>query len=729
MSGAESNQGRPTATKPAPRRGGTSPSGLVGGSGTRRGDAVFGGLVSASAWFLLLLMGAIAAFLVFRAVGALGANHANVVTYTGTWDPDGQGHPKADGSPGPAMFGIGTLAWGTLITSLFAILFAGPVAVGVALFITQYAPRRLAQLLGLLVDLLAAVPSIVYGLWGFLFLVPHMTGASEFVSRFLGWIPFFESNGAFGRSVFSAGVVLAIMILPIIAAISREVFLQTPSDQVEAAYALGATRWEMVKLAVLPYGRSGVGSAIVLGFGRALGETIAVAMILSSTFGFTTRFLQPGGNTIAANIANTFGSALKNGQGALIASGLVLFIVTFGVNLLARRITSRGVAGGRERRSFAALFTVRRPGGGAMAYQPAAGEPASGADAGRAVNSTAGRTVGFDAFVPAAQASANGSTTGAAPGSVRRRSADNAAHRASRSGAVPGVLSGISTARRIRSGFAGGLTLGAFALAILPLFSILWLVVSKGAGRLDSTFLNSSMRNVSEADPGGGAYHAVLGTLEQAGLATAMAVPLGILVAVYLVEYGRGPLAKAVTFFVDVMMGLPSIVAGLFILSMWILGLGFEKNGFAGSLALLILMLPLVIRSAEEMLKLVPDSLREASYALGIPKWRTIVKIVIPTALPGIITGIMLGVARVMGETAPILLVVNYATSINPDPFHQAQATLPTLIFGTYQSPENNSVDRAWAAALLLIIIIMLLNLTARAIAWWRSPNTRQSRR
>ena len=169
-------------------------------------------------------------------------------------------------------------------------------------------------------------------------------------------------------------------------------------------------------------------------------------------------------------------------------------------------------------------------------------------------------------------------------------------------------------------------------------------------------------------------------------------------------------------------MGLPSIVAGLFILSMWILGLGFEKNGFAGSLSLLILMLPLVIRSAEEMLKLVPDSLREASYALGIPKWRTIVKIVIPTALPGIITGIMLGVARIMGETAPILLVVNYASSINADPFHDAQATIPTLIFATYQSPEQNSVNRAWAAALVLILIIMILNLTARAIAWWKKP-------
>jgi phosphate transport system permease protein len=294
-------------------------------------------------------------------------------------------------------------------------------------------------------------------------------------------------------------------------------------------------------------------------------------------------------------------------------------------------------------------------------------------------------------------------------------------HRATLSSGGAG-LSGISVARRVRSSLAAGVTTGFFLLAVLPLLSILWLVFSRGLTRLDSTFLNNSMRNVAEGDPGGGAYHAIIGTLEQAGLATLMAVPIGILVAVYLVEYGRGGLARAVTFFVDVMTGLPSIVAGLFILSLWVLGLNNEKNGFAGALALMILMLPLVIRSSEEMLKLVPDTLREASYALGIAKWRTIVKIVIPTALPGIVTGVMLGVARVMGETAPVFLVVNYASAINFNPFQGPQTSLPTMIFTTYGSSEQNSVDRAWSAALVLILIIMLLNLAARAIAWWKKP-------
>jgi phosphate transport system permease protein len=298
-------------------------------------------------------------------------------------------------------------------------------------------------------------------------------------------------------------------------------------------------------------------------------------------------------------------------------------------------------------------------------------------------------------------------------------------HRAPRTAGLDGgVLSAPSGSRRLRSGLAGGLTVTTFVLAVIPLASILWLVVSRGSHALNLDFLTHSLRNISEDQVGGGVYHAILGTLEMAGLAALMAVPIGILVAVYLVEYGKGMLARAVTFFVDVMMGLPSIVAGLFILSLWIITLHQYQNGFAGALALMILMLPIVIRSTEEMLKLVPDSLREASYALGVPKWRTITKVVIPTALPGIITGVMLGVARIMGETAPILLVVSYIQSINPNPFSgtMGQATLPTVIFNTYTSSEHASNDRTWSAALLLIIIIMLLNIIARLIAWWKKP-------
>jgi phosphate ABC transporter permease protein PstC len=224
---------------------------------------------------------------------------------------------------------------------VIGLLLGAPVAIGVALFTTQYAPRKLGKALGYLIDLLAAVPSVVYGLWGLLVLDNHMAGVSQLLHDVLGWIPIFATNGTYGSSYFTAGVVLAIMLLPIVAAISREVYRQTPRENIEAAYALGATKWEMIRLSVLPYGRSGVTSAVVLGFGRALGETIAVALVLSTNYNFITHFLEPGGNTIAANIAIEFGDAGPVGRQALIASGLVLFVITLLVNYAARAITRR----------------------------------------------------------------------------------------------------------------------------------------------------------------------------------------------------------------------------------------------------------------------------------------------------------------------------------------------------------------------------------------------------
>jgi phosphate transport system permease protein len=229
---------------------------------------------------------------------------------------------------------------------------------------------------------------------------------------------------------------------------------------------------------------------------------------------------------------------------------------------------------------------------------------------------------------------------------------------------------------------------------------------------------------VADAQPGGGIYHAIIGTLEQVGIASLIAVPIGVLTAIYLVEYGRGSLAKAVTFFVDVMTGIPSIVAGLFVLSFWILILGMGYSGFAGAMALSILMMPVVVRSTEEMLKLVPNELREASLALGIPKWRTILKVVLPTSIGGITTGVMLAVARITGETAPVLLLVWGTGFINNNPFDGPQASLPLYIYQQYAAGTPASTDRAWAAALALILFVMILNMGARAIARWKAPKT-----
>ncbi|MFJ9829113.1 phosphate ABC transporter permease PstA [Streptomyces sp. NPDC101160] len=278
--------------------------------------------------------------------------------------------------------------------------------------------------------------------------------------------------------------------------------------------------------------------------------------------------------------------------------------------------------------------------------------------------------------------------------------------------------------RQAKDRVATSLVWVCFVLAVVPLLSLGWVTVSKGLEVLDPYFLSHSMNGVLDAEAGGGVYHALLGTIEQVGIATLIAAPIGLLTAVYLVEYGSGKLAKAVTFFVDVMTGIPSIVAGLFILATWNLILGFGPSGFAGSMALAILMMPVVVRSTEEMLKLVPNELREASLALGIPKWRTILKVVLPTAIGGITTGVMLAVARITGETAPVLLLVFGTKLINPNPFEGAQSSLPLYVYEQYAVGTDAAVARAWAAALVLIAFVMILNLVARGIARWKAPKT-----
>ncbi len=258
----------------------------------------------------------------------------------------------------------------------------------------------------------------------------------------------------------------------------------------------------------------------------------------------------------------------------------------------------------------------------------------------------------------------------------------------------------------------------AFIIVLLPLVSLLYTVIINGVARFDATFFTSSMRNV--VGEGGGALHAIWGTLLVTLTAAIISVPIGLMTSIYLVEYGRGRLAKAITFFVDVMTGIPSIVAGLFIVALYaLIDPGFN-NGLMGAFALSVLMIPVVVRSSEEMLRLVPNELREASYALGVPKWLTVVKVVLPTSIAGITTGIMLSISRVIGETAPLLLTAGFTQSMNLDLTSQPMMTLPVYVYNQFQNPGTNiqaAMERAWAGALTLIVIVMVLNLIARFVA------------
>jgi phosphate transport system permease protein len=303
----------------------------IKGASVRAGDRVFRGLSRGAGVLILVTMAAIAVFLIWRAIPSLQANTANFFT-TQVWFPDAK----------PAVFGIAALAFGTLMTAAIAMLLAVPVGIGVALFISHYASRRLAATLAFVTDLLAAVPSIIFGMWGIQFLTPNMAGLGEWLNTYLGFIPLFSNDlGIYSRSILIAGVVLAIMILPTISAITREVFVQVPRAHIEASLALGATRWEMVRQAIFPFAKPGMISASMLGLGRALGETIAVALILSASYDINWHITEPGGNTFAANIALRWNEAGPIGLSALVASGLVLFVITLVVNMSARIIIAR----------------------------------------------------------------------------------------------------------------------------------------------------------------------------------------------------------------------------------------------------------------------------------------------------------------------------------------------------------------------------------------------------
>ncbi|MER7796290.1 phosphate ABC transporter permease PstA [Microbacterium sp. NPDC096154] len=282
------------------------------------------------------------------------------------------------------------------------------------------------------------------------------------------------------------------------------------------------------------------------------------------------------------------------------------------------------------------------------------------------------------------------------------------------------VISSIAETRRHAvDRIMTALVAGAFVIALLPLVSLLYTVIVNGVQRFDPEFFSFSMRNI--AGEGGGAVHAIWGTLLVTLGATIISVPIGLMTSIYLVEYGRGRLAKAITFLVDVMTGIPSIVAGLFIYSVFALLVGpGTRMGIMGSLALSVLMIPVVVRGSEELLRIVPNELREASYALGVPKWLTIMKVVLPTAIAGITTSVMLAISRVIGETAPLLLTVGIVPNLNVNMFDGQMATLPVFAYmqAKYPGiPPEAFFDRAWAAALTLIVIVMVLNLGARVIA------------
>lgn len=639
---------------------------------------------------ILLILAAVAIFLLFRATPLIFADRNQLSSvyadFTG-----GKSHNF--------LSYVIPLIFGTVLMSALALCFAFFVAIGIALFISHYAPKKIVPFLSSVVDLLAAIPSVIYGLWGGLVLVPAMYPFWDWISRFLSWIPLFAGPVANpSRCAATVSVVLAVMILPIITSIARDIFQQAPRLQQEGALALGATKWEMIKLAVLPFAKSGIVSASMLGLGRALGETMAVLMILSPGFTFGINIFKASQNqTIAANIAAQYPEANGLGVSALIGTGLVLFVISFVVNFVARKIAGNTSANRlnifAKFKKFVKSIKSKKPNQVSSSISSI-----SSVSSDLVSSSSTSPVIDFDKFSPTRSSIA-----------LRKRK-DFLMH----------VLIFLS-----------------FIVAIIPLASLLLTTIIHGVKRFNIDFLTHNMTyvvggNATGTGGYGGILHAIIGTLEITLGAMVISIPIGLMCAVYLIEYANGRrIARIINLMVDVMSGIPSIVAGLFAFSMFAIILGPGTiNGFEGSVALSILMIPTVVKSAQEMLKIVPNDLREASLALGVTKQRTITKVVLRTALPGIVSGCILAVARVIGETAPLLMASGFIASTNFNLFEGQMTTLPVYVYQEYSKLSANCpanapdscvttipMERAWSAALALIVIVLLLNIIGRVVA------------
>ncbi|MCI4324557.1 MAG: phosphate ABC transporter permease subunit PstC [Thermoplasmata archaeon] len=578
-----------------------------------------------------------------------------------TWDPV------------HGVYGALPFIAGTLVTSAIGLVLAVPLALGVAVFLSELAPTRVRFALTTTVDLLAAIPSVVYGFWALAVLVPLMAGSVEpGIQHLTGAVgPF--SGHAGGLDVFTAGVVLAIMILPTISAVSREALSAVGRQQREAAMSLGATRWEATRLAVLGPAMSGIVGAILLGLGRALGETIAVTLVVGNNNQVPSSLFSPG-QTISSWIANDLNSAVAQGPaiyGALIELGLVLLLLTVAVNVVARLLIwriRRGEAGGSPLRR-------RRPHRGLAAGSTGVGT----------------------AVVPGAHPEWRRAALARLPQRVRRRH---------------GTFL-----------LVGGLCLLATVLAVVPLASILYTAVGYGGPAVvRPTFYTETQPAacnpgpVTPNCPIGGVGPQIEGTIILLGLAALIAVPVGILIGIYLAEYGRHRLGPGVSFVTDVMTGIPSILLGTFVLVVFLEYVPSVANsGIAGGVALSILMLPLIVRTTEEALKTVPVAVRESALALGFPRHRVTLRVAIGTARNAIVTGVLLAAARAGGETAALLLTTG-GFQYWPLGLTHPIGALPLVIFESGLSGYANWETDAWGATLLLLGIMLIISLSTRLL-------------
>ncbi|MGL4419206.1 MAG: phosphate ABC transporter permease subunit PstC [Gemmataceae bacterium] len=601
----------------------------------------------------------------------------------------------------PVRYGSLAFIFGTAITSLLAMAVALPLSIGAAAYMSEIAPQRVRKIGMFLIELLAAIPSVVYGFWGLFFLAP----AVQWVFNQFGG----PNTG--GNGILSAGLILAVMILPYITAISFDVCQSVPRSQREGALALGATRWQTIFRVVLPYARPGIIAASFLALGRALGETMAVTMLIGNKEEMS---LSPFalGDTIASRIANQLNEADEpNFRAALVALGLVLMLVTAVFNISARFLLG--------------TLTKMRP-------KPAPVEPP---DPPKPQTNGNGNSTGHTI--------SNGAGSGTTVPSTSRVVVDPAA--------LPLEPPRVSVRSRAQlwDRVMTGVLFSTLVATVVPLFLIIGFIVIRGSGALNaqlfvergrSPLTNEQFKQYQEAvqlnaemptnELGrplrrGGLGHAMLGSVLMVTMATIVAVPLALLAAIYLAEAGNALLARSIRFLAEILGGVPSIIIGIFAYAILVAPTygaltgrtdPLGANAFAGAFALAVMMIPIIVRTAEESMKLVPNALRQASYALGANRMQTTLKVVVPASLPAIVTGIFLAIGRIAGETAPLLLTAGGNFDFPKSPRDQT-AFLPGNIYTYSRSPFDDWQEQAWGGALVLLAMVMLLNIGVRLLA------------
>lgn len=588
---------------------------------SKNGDVIFGALVKLAALITLLLLGGIIVSLFIASLPSIQKFGFSFL-WSKEWDAPAE------------QFGALVPIYGTIVTSIIALVIAVPVSFGIALFLTELAPNWLRRPLGVAIELLAAIPSIVYGMWGLFVFAPLFAEYFQTpVGDVLSGIPIVGelfAGPAFGIGILAAGVILAIMIIPYIAAVMRDVFEQTPVMMKESAYGIGCTTWEVMSRIVLPFTKNGVIGGIMLGLGRALGETMAVTFVIGNTYQLDSASLFMPGNSITSALANEFAEA-ESGlhTAALMELGLILFVITFIVLALSKLMILR-----LDKNEDVNMATID---------------------------------------MHDAQSLANS----------RRK---------------------MQAWRRQKNRIALFLSMATMVFGLFWLVWILFSTITKGVDGM-SIALFTEMTPPPNSE-GGGLANAIAGSGLLILWATVIGTPLGIMAGIYLAEYGRkGWLANFIRFINDILLSAPSIVVGLFVYTIVVAKMQ-HFSGWAGVIALALLQIPIVIRTTENMLKLVPDSLREAAYALGTPKWKMISAITLKASVSGIITGVLLAIARIAGETAP-LLFTSLSNQFWSTDMSQPIANLPVTIFKFAMSPFAEWQQLAWAGVLLITLCVL----------------------